>query len=282
MPAPSDLTTLANAKAWLSGNPAIGSQDDALLGRLITAASRFILGHLQRPTILPRTVTELYDGNGATRMTLAQWPVSAVTALAIDGNTVPASNPAPTGSGYLLEAADGAPPGRPQVLYLVGYGFSNFAIGQGFTRAYRNVSVTYTTGYQVTNEAAAVPGNPGPYTVAVQAPYGNWCQDAGVGYAAGGALTAVSGAPAAGQYAAAAGIYTFSGADAGRAVLISYGFIPADLEQACVELVGERYRHKGRIGMASESQGGHVSTAFTQKDMHPFVAGLVEPYRRVF
>jgi hypothetical protein len=282
MAAPSDLTTLANVKAWLSGNPAIGGQDDALLGRLITAASRFILATLQRPIILPHAVTESYDGDGSTRMTLAQWPVTSVAALAIDGNTVPASNPAPTASGYLLEAWDGSPPGRPQTLYLVGYGFSNFALGQGFTRAYQNVQVTYTAGYQVTNEAAAVPANPGPYTIAVAAPYGNWCQDAGVRYAAGGALTPVTGAPAAGQYAAAAGVYTFSSADAGRAVLISYGFTPADLEQAAIELVGERYRHKGRIGMASESQGGHVSTAFTQKDMHPFVAALIEPYRRVF
>src|SRR5581483_11063275 len=109
MAAPGDLPTLANVKAWLSGNPPLGTTDDALLARLIGAASRFILGYLQRPEILPRTLTELYDGNGATRMQLAHWPVTAVTALAVDGNTVPPSSPVPTGAGYVLEAWDGVP-----------------------------------------------------------------------------------------------------------------------------------------------------------------------------
>lgn len=284
--APSDLTTLANAKAWLSGNPALGTTDDALIGRLITSASRFVLSYLQRGSILPRTITaELYNGNGNTTMQLRSWPALAVSALTIDGNAVTASNPVPTGSGYLLEAWDGTPPGRPQMLMLVGYGFTNFAMGQGFTRAYQNVAVTYTAGYQVTNEAATVP-NPGPYTVTPMQPYGNWSVDAGVSYASGGALTLVSTAPSVGQYQASVigGVttYTFAAADAGRAILISYGFTPSDLEQACIELVGERYRLKGRIGMTSESQGGHVSTAFSQKDMHPFVANLLRPYRRVF
>ena len=52
-----------------------------------------------------------------------------------------------------------------------------------------------------------------------------WTEDNGVSYAGGAALTAVPGAPAAaGQYNVAAGLYTFSGWDSGRTILLNYAY----------------------------------------------------------
>jgi len=56
-----------------------------------------------------------------------------------------------------------------------------------------------------------------------------WSWDGGVSYAAGSALTAVTGAPAVGQYAISAGLYSFNVGDALAKVKINYRF--ATLEQ---------------------------------------------------
>ncbi|MBR8248693.1 hypothetical protein [Burkholderia cenocepacia] len=75
------------------------------------------------------------------------------------------------------------------------------------------------------NEAGTVPGT-GPYTVTVANSTG-WVTDLGVKYTATGLpLTRVASAPAVGQYAVAAGVYTFAAADTGLAVAISYTYTP--------------------------------------------------------
>lgn len=62
---------------------------------------------------------------------------------------------------------------------------------------------------------------------------------------------AVAATPSAGQYNVSAGVYTFSAADVGAAVLISYGFIPAAINNACIEWVAERYRYRTRVGQSA-------------------------------
>jgi hypothetical protein len=78
------------------------------------------------------------------------------------------------------------------------------------------------------NEAHTIPPNPGPYTVSVTHASA-FTKDAGVIYAsttnAGAArqqFERVTGAPAAGEYAVSAGVYTFNAADANTPVAISY------------------------------------------------------------
>ena len=80
------------------------------------------------------------------------------------------------------------------------------------------------------NEAAIIPSNPGPYTVAV-ANAGNYFDDLGVVYATGtgpgstsGVMQRVASPSAVGQYSVnyASGIYTFYSGDATLAILISY------------------------------------------------------------
>lgn len=73
------------------------------------------------------------------------------------------------------------------------------------------------------NEGATV-GAASPYTATV-ANAANFDANLGVAYASSGLqLAPVASSPAAGQYSVASGVYTFSSADAGKAVLITYSY----------------------------------------------------------
>lgn len=126
----SDLCQLADVTAWLqTGQNPFPATDDALLTRLITAASQFIENWLNRQIAIGDW-SEVRDGNGGQRMVFANFPVSAVLSLSIDGIAIP---PAPGGGaggvGYVFS---------PTELALRGY---------VFTRRAQNVAVTYTAGY---------------------------------------------------------------------------------------------------------------------------------------
>jgi hypothetical protein len=128
-----DLTTLADVKVWLqTGQGAFPNTDDALLTRLITAASQFVRTWLQRQ-IAPSDWQEVRDGTGGQRLAFANNPVTAVLSLSVDGLAIP---PSPTdgsyGAGYVFS---------PTELALRGY---------VFTRRAQNVFVIYTAGHAVT------------------------------------------------------------------------------------------------------------------------------------
>ena len=131
-----DLTTLADVKAWLqTGQSAFPPTDDALLTRLITAASQYIQTWLNRQ-IAQSDYVEVRDGTGGQRLQFACFPVSAVLSLTIDGVTIPP-----------------APPPSPSAGLTVGYVFSRTQLavrGYYFTRRTQNVVVTYTAGYPTT------------------------------------------------------------------------------------------------------------------------------------
>lgn len=261
-----DLTSLVNVKAWLSP-PLATTADDGLLARLITAASRMILGYLQRPTLLAQSYNEIYDGNGNTVMTLRQWPVTSIAALSVDGTAIMPSSPVPTGNGYLLEPWDGLSAGKPQTLALIGYAFNPNR---------QNVAVTYTAGYLVPGEIQTIPAL-APYTLTTLR---SWAADNGVSYVNGVALTSVVANPAQGQYSVIAGTYSFNTADTGRAVTIAYSYLPGDIEQACIELVALRYKERDRIGQISKSLSGET-VSFAQKDMSDDIKTALQPYRRI-
>jgi hypothetical protein len=128
-----DLTSLPDVKAWLqTGQNPFPATDDALLQRLISAASEFIQNWLGRQ-IAPADWLEVRDGTGGQLMAFANIPVTAILSLSIDGLTIP---PAPAdggfGAGYTF---------APTELALRGY---------VFTRRPQNVAVTYTAGYAAT------------------------------------------------------------------------------------------------------------------------------------
>jgi hypothetical protein len=132
-----DLTILADVKAWLqTGQDSFPNTDDALLSRLITAASQFIQSWLNRQ-IAAGDWQEVRDGSGGQRLAFANFPVTAVLSLTIDGLSIPPA-PAPAGigggygAGYVF---------TPTELALRGYVFSRRA---------QNVIVAYTAGYAAT------------------------------------------------------------------------------------------------------------------------------------
>ena len=272
MASPYDLAGLADVKMWLD---IAGTGDDLLLSQLITQISRAILNILDRPSILPATYAETFDGGGERSIVLRHWPVNAILSCSIDGVAIP---PAPAfvaattwQPGFVLDQAEITPPGRMQRLSLR---------GQCFSCGLQNVVVSYSAGYQIGSESATVPFA-APYGVAALAPYGDWAADGGVSYASRAALTPVAAAPAAGQYAVANGLYTFAAADAGAAVALTYGYVPADLAVACMDWTAERYAYRSRIGQQSKSLGGQETAAFIVKQVPDFVVAALQPYRRV-
>ena len=120
-----DLVSLSDIKAYLGGD--LQSNDDAVLGRLISAASAFFVTACARP-ILEQGYSELYDGKGNGRLYLRQTPVTSVTSLSIDGATVPEAM-VPGESGWRLN-------GNIVLLF-----------GHWFNRGLVNVAVSYTAGY---------------------------------------------------------------------------------------------------------------------------------------
>ena len=270
-----NLTTLDNVTAWL--NPQT-TTDNALFTRLIGSASRTILSYIQRPTVFQNTFSETYDGTGTARMVLRNWPVISVSSLIVNTVTVTQA-PAYGQSGFILEPWDGYPPGRPQWLNLYGYSFTR-ANDTRYTNGLGNVQVVYKAGFVIQNEAQTVPAS-GTYIVTANQPHGTWAVDQGVTYANGTALTLVTGTPSTGQYTAAKGVYTFAAGDASQAVLISYSYIPSDIEQACLEIVGERYRTRDRIGQKSKVLGGQETVSYDTSAMNPYVKTLLQPYKRI-
>lgn len=126
-----DLTTLADVKAWLqTGQTAFPATDDALLTRLITAASQYIQTWLNRQIALTDYL-ETRDGTGGHRLQFACFPVSAVLSLTIDGQAVPFA-PSITAAGFSFS---------PTQLSVRGYRFN---------RGAQNVVVAYTSGYSIT------------------------------------------------------------------------------------------------------------------------------------
>jgi Phage gp6-like head-tail connector protein len=272
MASPFDLVSLADLKSWLE---ITGTDDDVLLGQLITQISRAIFNVIDRPAILPSTYTETYDGGGEVSIMLRQWPVISVSSCVIGGVTISSSPPLVAGAsaqiGYVLDSCNTAPPGAMQRLSLRGY---------LFTCGLQNVTISYTAGYQITSESAIIPTT-SPYSVTAQAPCGDWASDGGVVYSSGGPLSAVTGNPTAGQYAVASGVYSFAQADAGSTVLLTYGYVPAELASCCMDWAAERYAYRSRIGQHSKSLGGQETMAFIVKDIPDFVASALSPYRRV-
>lgn len=119
-----DLTSLENVKE----NFDIKQPDsDALLSRLITAASVFVLEYLSRDLALA-THSLTFSGHGGRTYIAPQYPVTEITSLSIDGVTIPPRSSV-LGNGYAFDELG---------IYLTGY---------SFTRGQMNVSLTYKAGY---------------------------------------------------------------------------------------------------------------------------------------
>jgi hypothetical protein len=118
------LTTLANVKDWLQISV---SSNDALLTRMIQAFSDAVANEINRD-IGSQVFAVTLDGNGGTKLSFPNYPVTAIASLYVDGSAIPAR--ASFGSnGYVFTTTR---------MNLVGYRFN-----QGV----QNIQLSYTAGY---------------------------------------------------------------------------------------------------------------------------------------
>ncbi len=143
--APQDLCTLTDVKAWLNVTV---TTDDNLLQRLLTAESTMIQSWLNRQ-IASQSYTETRDGSGvgdgAYEMVLANYPVTAIASLTIDGLAVPAS----TDNG-VMQPGYGFDSHRIWLARVTNSYEERYSNAWQFTRGRGNVIITYTAGYATT------------------------------------------------------------------------------------------------------------------------------------
>jgi hypothetical protein len=262
-----NLASFANVSAALGG---VSDADAPRVRRMIGMASSLVYSVIQRPNLFRHTCSDMYDGRGSNRLMLRQWPVLSVESLTVEGIAIPPA--AGYGqAGYRLEQWDGSPPGSPQSLILS---------GSGFHRGIGNVAVAYTAGYCVLGESQTIPAA-SPFTITADAPSGTWAVDHGVAYSDGATLSKVAANPAQGQYAVTDGIYTFNTADAGRAVRLTYSYIPADIEQAVIDIVVSSNEFDAGGNVKVMKAGDATLERFSPSAISRDTMAMLQPFKSV-
>lgn len=123
-----DLCSLGDVKAWL-GIPDATTSSDALLARLITAASATVQAEGLLGPLLEADYDERFDGTGATVQLVRHRPVQQVHGVLLDGVRIPRSDD-DRAPGFYWDAVS---------VMLRGYRFQAAARG--------GVRIQYTAGY---------------------------------------------------------------------------------------------------------------------------------------
>jgi hypothetical protein len=123
-----DFTDLASCKGWLK-IPSAVTTDDAILNALISQVTGEFLSFLSRDIFSTAYAAEKRSGTGQPRLTMKQFPVTAVSALSVNGEAVLAA-PSVVSAGFMFDDHE---------VVLIGGGV--------FLRGLLNVSVSYTAGY---------------------------------------------------------------------------------------------------------------------------------------
>jgi hypothetical protein len=182
-----DLTDLASVKAWL-GLPAEAGANDALLAALISAASDFVVGHLNG-NLLSADYVEVQDGNGSAWMLLRQAPITRVASVSFAGVTLTAAaDPVAGVPGLMFDGRRLSllgyrfPYGAPVVVsYTAGYASPppairqavNELVGEAFRRRDRIGQTSRTLGgqetvaFQTSDMNAAIQAMLAPYQAVV-------------------------------------------------------------------------------------------------------------------
>lgn len=255
------LTTLAAVKEYLSITT---TGVDALIPKLILRESELIERYVDRSFPSTLNIRKRLNGTGTSLLTLLATPVIEVTYLEINGVAVLESDG--TAYGYRMAYAGENAVG----IQLIG---GRFPSGQG------NVVATWRSGYRTTqdSEIPAQTGND-PVTVTPSAG-GRAVNDAGVVDADGTAYSSVANGPLAGQYSFSGGVYTFNAANSGVTVSMTYDYVPAPVEQACIEMVGLDLKQRDNIGVSSKTLANETVT-YTTKGMTPSVAEQLAEFKR--
>ena len=60
-----------------------------------------------------------------------------------------------------------------------------------------------------------------------------------------------------------------------------YDAVPFDIEQACLELIGLKFKEKDRIGIQSQSMNGQQTTSYTPRDLGKDTKAMLQNYRDI-
>jgi len=266
---------------WLNTTGTFGSTDDALLTRLITAASVFLKNWLSRDIVLTN-YTELRDGLGSpsTTFTFANYPVTAVYAVNVASVNIP---PIPQGSGTLTTSAPTVA-GDPTL---------------NFTRVpswvVQGLTITYPTTAGAVPSSTTVESTTATTVVMSQEVAGSGVASGDLivfGPATGGvAIPQISSFyPPAGYINTPTKLVIFGYYVPRQPLCVSliyqagYATVPQDIAQACIELVALRYRlERQHPGVTAD----HIGTAagdgvtYSQKDMNAWMRTTLQQYRAV-
>lgn len=250
------LTSLANLKVYLP-LPLNTTVSDALLRRLIASESRSIEQYLSRK--FPYTeFVKAVDGTGSRVLCFPTSPALSVTSVVSNGAAIPQSTDGVFAAGYAWDE---------DALYL---------IGDVWPCGRKNVTVSWSAGW-----AGSVTDTPDASNTITPIDDGYAATDRGVIYAATGSpLARVATLTAAGQYLFAEGVYTFHAADQIASLTCSYYYVPAAVEEACIEMVAESMHRRPNIGTRTKSIEGQTTT-FTDGGMTPHVMQLLFPFQQL-
>jgi hypothetical protein len=241
--------------------------------------------------MVPATYTQKFNGTGTMSLVLPEWPLLQLNSLLISGvslseaqqnsDTMIASDP----YGWRFQVWDGKPPGNPAVIELAG--------GAYFIRGNQNIIASYRAGYLVPSESVTSP------TYTPRSPFGRWATDEGVTYVSTGAtLSAGTGttSPGVGTYipptpeaSPVVENYLFNSTDVSSGLLISYGYIPADVEQAALDLINERSAMRRRVDVRSQTLANQESITWgdggqsggADSGIPSYIRSYLWPYRSV-
>lgn len=260
----SNLTTLQAVKTYLGIVP---TNQDGFITSLIPRASAQVQNYCGQEFPYKSYTDHKMNGSGTQRLVLPGPPILSISSLQVGAVVIPASSDGMTQPGYAYE--------RHEVYILPGTYGQTYS---GLTRFYagmNNVKLSWIGGYQESETAYVPTGN-------VIAPNtgGTPSVSIGVAYTSNGvALAQVGSAPAVGQFTFNQGVYGFNSADYNRQVTMSYYYVPAVVEQACIETIGLKLKQRDNLGIKSKSLAGE-SISYEDKGVTPAVMAMLAPYVR--
>jgi hypothetical protein len=254
------LTTLDHVKTYIADQ---ASTQDTLITALIARESALIEQWTGRIFPVVTTTNKLLDGNGSKFMMLPEAPVLSVSLLQVFATPI-AVSPDGIQEGYVFDEYG---------VYLVPTGFGTF------TRGRKNITCSWIAGYEATETGYTSTGNSPTYMPSTG---GMAAQSVSVVYAANGvALGQVANTPTVGHYTLSGGNYSFASGDANTQMTFDYYYIPAPVEQACIEMVALDLKERMHIDQTSSALAGET-TSYVKPGMTDSVKMLLQPYRKVF
>lgn len=250
------LTTLNAVKSYLT---ITSTAQDALITTLIARESALIEQWTGRTFPSVSNTRKRLNGTGGTIMVLPDNPIISVSELIIAGKTITASADG-IQSGFLFDDT------------------ALFMIGDRFPAGRQNVQCSWEAGY-LAKESVYVPTGNVPTITPITG--GTAVTVVSVNDDTTGLVMAQVGtAPASGQYSFSAGGFTFNPAQYNHQVTMTYGYVPAPVEQACIEMVGLDLQQRSNIGINSKNLATE-SVTYEKKGISDSAMEMLKPYRRM-